>query len=99
MSIPPPKFKGKYRIPSNRLQEWDYGTTGYYFVTICTQNRKSWFGEIDGDHMILSPIGEIAMQNLERIPHIYPYIDLDVWVVMPNHIHAIIIIGEKAKLL
>jgi putative transposase len=95
MSIPSPKFKGKFRIVSTRLQEWDYGTPGYYFITICTQNRIPWFGEIDGDHMTYSPAGEIAVLNLETIPHIYPNFDLDAWVVMPNHIHAIIIIGEK----
>jgi putative transposase len=94
MTISSPKFKGKYRIPSNRLKGWDYGTPGYYFVTICTQISVPWFGEIEGNHLILSPSGDIAVQNLESIPHIYQNICLDAWVVMPNHIHAIIIIGE-----
>lgn len=97
MTIPPPKFNGKYRIASNRLKEWDYGTPGYYFITICAQDRIPWFGKIDGDRMIFSPAGEITVQNLKRIPHIYPNIDLDAWVVMPNHIYAIIVIGETPR--
>jgi REP element-mobilizing transposase RayT len=94
MSIPPPKFKDKYRISSTRLKEWDYGSPGYYFITLCTKDRISWFGNIDIDHISFSPSGEIAVQNLGKIPQIYPYIDIDSWVIMPNHIHAIVIIKE-----
>ena len=91
--IPPLKFKAKYRIASNRLPEWDYGTPGYYFITNCTQNRIPWFGEIDNDHMILSLAGEIAIQELVKTEHIRPNVNIDTWVIMPNHIHAIISIG------
>jgi len=88
----PPKFKGKYRIESNRLLGWDYGTPGYYFVTICTQDQVRWFGEVNGDRLIPTAIGEIAAQELDKTPHIRPNIDLDAWVVMPNHVHAIFVI-------
>ncbi len=54
------KFKNKYRIKSARLQNWDYGWNAAYFVTICTKNRESFFGEIVNGEMQLSPIGEIA---------------------------------------
>jgi REP element-mobilizing transposase RayT len=78
------------------LKEWDYGTPGYYFVTICTQNRTHWFGEVSLDRMIFSPVGKIAVQYWERIPHVYPNICLDAWVIMPNHMHAIVIIKETS---
>jgi len=94
MINPPLKFKGKFRIPSNRLKGWDYGMPGFYFVTICTQNKEPWFGEIRGDQMILSPAGEIVTGELEKTPHIRPDIRLEAWVVMPNHIHAIIVVDE-----
>ena len=87
-----PKFKGKYRIESARLKGWDYAATGYYFVTICTHNRLPNFGEIKQNQMILSPAGEIAAKELEKTPQIRPNAALDAWVVMPNHIHAIIIL-------
>jgi REP element-mobilizing transposase RayT len=89
------KFKGKYRIESNRLKGWDYGAPGYYFVTICSKNREPWFGEVRGEHMLLSPVGEIAEMELEKTPQIRPQIDLATWVVMPNHVHAIITIKTE----
>jgi putative transposase len=88
------KFKGKYRIASTRLKDWDYRTPGYYFAALCTRNRVPWLGEVHKGKMLLSIIGDIAVKNLDRIPKISPNISLDAWVVMPNHIHAIIIIGE-----
>jgi putative transposase len=94
MSVSLQRFKGKYRIASSRLKEWDYGTPGYYFVTICTKNRVSWFGEVITEQMLLSTTGSIVRQFLEKIPDIYPNISIDAWVVMPNHIHAIIAIGD-----
>ena len=49
------KFKNKYRIPSTRLQTWDYGSDGFYFITICTKNRKHFFGEI-ADAPVQTPV-------------------------------------------
>lgn len=95
MDNPITKCKGKYRIASNRLSEWDYGTPGYYFVTVCTQNRVPWFGKVIEDQMVLSPAGRIAALNLERISQIYTNVSIDIRVAIPNHIHAIIEIGEK----
>jgi putative transposase len=93
----PEKYKGIYRIPSNRLKGWDYSAPGYYFVTICTHKKIPWFGEVNHDRVTLSPTGEIVAQNIERIPAIYSHIQLDVSVFMPNHIHAIIVIVETPQ--
>ncbi len=54
------KFKNKYRIPSARLQNWDYGWNAAYFVTICTADREHYFGKIENDEMIYSIIGKNA---------------------------------------
>ena len=53
----PDKFRNKYRISSTRLQNWDYGRNAAYFVTICTQGREHYFGNIVDGEMQLSPIG------------------------------------------
>lgn len=97
MTVSPPKFKKKYRIASNRLKEWDYSTPGYYFVTICAQNRVRWFGEIKRGRMLVTQAGEIANEELHITEHIRPNISVDAWIVMPNHIHAIIVINETPK--
>jgi len=86
------KFKGRYRIESTRLRGWDYAGAGAYFVTICTKDRAPFFGDVvDGD-VILSPIGQIVADEWQKTPQIRPYVSLDEWVVMPNHLHGIIII-------
>lgn len=90
------KFKGKYRIESTRLQNWDYGWDGAYFVTIVTKNRECFFGEISKTkQMILSKIGEVAEKFWLKIPSHFPFVELDKFVVMPNHVHGIIIINKK----
>ena len=91
------KFQDKYRIPSARLQNWDYGWNATYFITICTKNRECYFGEIVEGKMILSEIGKVVEQEWIKTPEIRPdmNLQLDAFVVMPNHFHAIIIIGEN----
>ncbi len=54
------KYKNKYRIETTRLQNWDYGSSGAYFITVCTQNRLHYFGEISAGKMQLSEIGKIV---------------------------------------
>ena len=91
------KFNNKYRIPSARLPGWDYGRNAAYFVTICTKNRQYYFGDIIGDpinQMVLSPIGELAEKYWVEIPQHFPFVKLGVFVVMPNHVHGIIIIDK-----
>ena len=91
------KFRNKYRIPSTRLQKWDYGWNAPYFVTICTANRECWFGEIRNGKMDLSEIGEIMVNEWLKTPVVRPDMNLilDEFVIMPNHVHGIIIIGKN----
>jgi putative transposase len=98
------KFQGKYRISSARLQNWDYASNGMYFVTLCTKNREHYFGqiikpEIENRHfkMKLSEIGKIVETEWLKTPEMRPDMNLklDEYQVMPNHFHAILIIGEN----
>ncbi len=91
------KFQNKYRVKSARLQSWNYGWNGAYFITICTHNRKPFFGEISDQKMNLSEIGTIAWECREDIPNHFPFVQLGEFVVMPNHIHGIIIIDKPVE--
>jgi REP element-mobilizing transposase RayT len=88
------KFRNKYRILSARLPNWDYGWNGSYFITICTANRDCFFGEIMDEEMQLLEIGEMANKFWLEIPEHFPFVKLDVHVVMPNHVHGIIVIDK-----
>ncbi|MCH9008587.1 hypothetical protein IIA29_11380 [candidate division KSB1 bacterium] len=87
-------FKNKYRIKSTRLQGWDYSRNGYYFVTICVKNRECAFGKIEDDEMVLSDIGKMTEQCWRGIPEHFPFVKLDEFIIMPNHIHGIIVIAK-----
>jgi len=91
------KFQNKYRIPSARLQNWDYGWNAPYFVTICTKNRECYFGDIVNGEMLLSEIGKIVKTEWKKTFEIRPDMNLIMgeYIIMPNHFHAIIIIGEN----
>ena len=73
---------------------WDYSLSGKYFVTICTAGTTEWFGSVISGKMRLSEIGHIASQMWYEIPVHFPFIDLDAFVVMPDHIHEIIVINR-----
>ena len=88
------KFRNKYRIASARAPWWDYEQNGAYFVTICTQNRYHFFGEIKKGIMHLSRTGVIADIMWHQIPHRTPHVALGEFVVMPNHIHGILILDK-----
>lgn len=88
-------FRNKYRIKSIRLQNWDYASEGFYFITICTYKRMPYFGEIINGKMKLSEIGVVVHDFWLRIERIRTNIKLDVFVIMPNHIHGIIIVKFK----
>ena len=92
------KFQGKYRIASMRASWHDY-RCGAYFVTICTKDREHYFGEIKNDEngnpeMKLSTIGEMADECWRAIPQHFPHVQIPLWVVMPDHIHGIVIIDD-----
>lgn len=91
------KFRNKYRIPSSRWQQWDYRSEGIYFITICTKNRIHYFGEIENGKMILNELGEKVQEEWIKSIEIRPdmHLELGEFIVMPNHFHAVIIIGEN----
>ncbi len=88
------KFRNKYRIPSARAQWWDYGWNGAYFITACTKNRKHYFGEIQNKKMVLSHTGVIADILWHEIPRHFSFVELGAFVVMPNHIHGILVLDK-----
>jgi REP element-mobilizing transposase RayT len=88
----PDKFKNRYRISSARLSSWDYSSNGAYFITICTKNREHYFGEIIDTKMKLSQIGVFANTCWINVPNHFPHFHLDEFIVMPNHIHGIVMI-------
>ena len=93
----PYKYLNKYRIQSTRLREWDYKNAAAYFITICTHNRQHHFGEVYNRKMHLSPIGKIVEIEWLKTPDIRidMNLELDEFVVMPNHFHGILIIGDN----
>ncbi len=74
-----------------RLRNSDYSEAGYYFVTICTQNRVPWFGEIIDGEMCLNQAGSIAQSEWLSLPRRFPGLQLDLFVVMPNHLHGLLL--------
>jgi len=83
----------KQRKP-NRLKDYDYSMGGWYFVTICTHKKIHHFGNVENGKMSLNPYGEIAAQLWLEIPKHFNLTELDQHVVMPNHVHGIIIIHD-----
>ncbi len=73
-----------------RLRDYDYSQPGAYFVTICAQHRKCLFGTIIDGKMQLNEIGQIVVECWNRISQHFPSVELDEYVVMPNHTHGII---------
>jgi putative transposase len=77
-----------------RLPEYDYRTPGAYFITICTHDRHNTLGEVQGDTVELTALGEIVERCWQAIPRHFPHTALDVHVIMPNHLHGIIWLRE-----
>ncbi|MDR1323259.1 MAG: transposase [Candidatus Margulisbacteria bacterium] len=88
------KFKNKYKIASARAKWWNYSDNGVYFITICTQNHRNYFGRVKRDKMCLSEIGRIAYDCWTQIPDHFPFVKLEKFVIMPNHVHGIIVIDK-----
>ena len=107
----PNLFQNKYRIPSNRLPGYDYGADGWYFVTICTKNRVHYFGDIVRTHhrecdivetrncasLQYTETGTVAHDFWLQIPQHYPFVQLDTFVIMPDHIHGILCFNNPDK--
>lgn len=81
---------------SIRLAEYDYTQDGWYYVTICCQNHRCLFGEILQEKMILNSAGTMIEKWWRKLPEKYPGIRLDEYVIMPNHLHGIIVIVGAA---
>ena len=75
-----------------RLSGYDYSSQGAYFVTICTYQRTCLFGEIINEQMQLNQFGQIVKDYWQQIPKHFPNVELDEFIVMPNHLHSIIVI-------
>ncbi len=93
------KFKNKYRIESNRMPEWDYSGNGIYFLTIVTQNRVCNLGKIVETHgrasIELSDFGKIVDTEFLKSFEIRNELFLDEFIIMPNHLHCIVIIDKN----
>lgn len=86
----PNKFADKFCVKSSRLNNFDYSTPGYYFITICTLNHNNFFGKIINNKMELNEKGIITKSELLKTFEIRKNIKLHQWVIMPNHIHLLI---------
>ena len=99
-------FQNKYRINSARLADWDYGSNGFYFVTICTKGKQPYFGEIQNTSLTgeetqdlaslqATEIGIKTAQCWAEIPTHFPFVELDEFVIMPDHLHGILLFNKE----
>jgi REP element-mobilizing transposase RayT len=91
------KFKNKFRNETFRAQWWDYSRNGAYFITICTQHKECYFGEIKSGKIKLTEMGQIAQPEWTKTIEIRCDMNIKMgeFVVMPNHVHGIIIIENN----
>jgi REP element-mobilizing transposase RayT len=83
---------------SPRLKEYDYSIPNYYFVTICVEGKRNIFGELIGDNVELNKNGIIVNECLLEIKEHFTSVDIDEYVIMPNHFHALIILQSHVGL-
>lgn len=91
------KYKWKYSSKSNRVQWFDYSSNWAYFVTICTKNRENSFWEIIDWEMVLNEFGDIVKWFWLEIVNHFSFVVLDEFVIMPNHIHGILLIQNNVE--
>jgi putative transposase len=77
-----------------RLRGFDYSSDGYYLITVCTHDRQCTLGRIDGELVVRSAVGAIVARQIEFLPERLPGVGVDVFVVMPNHVHVIIVLRD-----
>ena len=80
----------KYHRRSIRIPGYDYSQEGYYFITICVKDHKCIFGEVAGDKMNLNNLGKIVESEWLKTSELRTNVELDEYIIMPNHIHGII---------
>lgn len=78
----------------NRLSGFDYSTPGYYFITLCTHNHVQRLATIEDNHVHLEIEGEICKKVWQKLPEWFPCVELDEFIIMPNHIHGILVIKD-----
>ena len=86
----------KHHRRSIRLKGYDYSQAGWYFVTLCTRNYLQLFGKIEDGVMMVNEVGQLVAETLQWLPAQYEYVQLAEWIVMPNHLHAIIVIDDSS---
>jgi REP element-mobilizing transposase RayT len=91
------QFKRKFRVESTRLKDWDYSNPWWYCVTIVTHSKKCWFGNVSAGKIDLTEVGKIIEEEWLKTPKIRNYVELDSYIVMPNHFHGIIIINNHVE--
>jgi len=87
----------KAKRRSIRLTDYDYSLPGAYFTTVCTKNGQCLFGEISNGKMLLNKAGEMLEASWKAIPDRFSFAQLDEFVIMPNHIHGIIILTDRGQ--
>lgn len=83
---------------SIRIPGYDYARAGAYFVTICSWQRKQIFGEVSGERMDVNKWGSIVTEEWNELRSRRSNIELDAFVVMPNHVHGILFLGVEGKI-
>jgi putative transposase len=78
-----------------RLREYAYSTPGFYFVTLCVQDRRPLLGRISDGVMLLSPAGEMVKGVCEELPQRYAGVEVDTLMVMPDHLHVILVLTDE----
>jgi putative transposase len=87
----------KYKPESIRLKNYDYSLPGEYFVTVCAKDRLCFFGEINEEsEMVLSEMGKVAEKYWLEIPKHFPNTELDIFQIMPNHVHGMVRIVDQS---
>ncbi len=93
------KYQNQYRVDSARWAGWDYGSNAAYFITICPQNKKHSFGEVVNGKVNLTMLGHLTWECWFAIPEHFPFVRLDEFMVMPNHVHVhgVVIISKTME--
>jgi REP element-mobilizing transposase RayT len=84
----------KHHRRSIRLKEYDYTQPAAYYITLCTKTRQCLFGDVTKGEMRLNSLGYIAFSCWQAIPNHFPHVELDAFVIMPNHLHGILVISD-----
>lgn len=92
-----PSEPSRHHRRSIRLRDYDYSQAGVYFVTICVEERECLFGEIVGGEMRLNHYSTIVQACWDDLPNHYRHVELDAFVIMPNHIHGIIVLTDHER--